>query len=961
MRPATHLPLLAALLPLAALVMGPSCNQPPNPRPGIGSQLFTSPQTNPVALTADGQSVLVANTTAAQVTLLSATPPYEVLAVVPVGLDPVGLAVRPKASPSDDDIVLVTNHLSDTISVLNLSLGAVTQTLQDLDGDGVSTTNEPVGVAFDGPDRAFVTLDHPNQVVAIAFDANGVATLSEDRATITAQAPRALAVSNGRVYVAAFESGNQSEFPSCAAGDPVDYDPNGHGGDGTGCLFPTNLTNVIAFATDPNIGGEVVHNPSIPDRDLFVYDALDFFDADGTAEAVAPLDVVEGLGTLLYGLEAVGDTVYVTHTEARNKLDGLDALANRMFENRLAIVSCPGGSCGAPTLVDLESGAANPFGVPVPTPYGIRAAGDGQVLVASVAGSDGVPGDPGDPSTVDVDIPGLVTLDAAGNVLGHVRTGAIPQGVALRSGVGGAAETAFVLNTVDGTLSVVDVSAPAAPTVVATVSAGNDPTPPEVRAGRIAFSSARASTSGTFSCESCHPNANIDQIDWTINTTLGPQDDCNGNDICPEPRSTMPIRGLRDTLPLHWVGNLADPFPGVGVGGSEDPVAPDCDISVVGEVGCIRHLVDASLSGVMCDPSAGCPTGPSLLGGALDDAERDAMSAFLAAVAYPPGPSRRPDDVLSAAAATGVDDFFLDNGGIGGMIGGTAATCSSDEGGCHALPLTVSTNSPVVGGFDAPTIRGLWDRHITFSNGITSSYGNLAGAGFDPAAGGMSEFGSLAATFPNLFTLAYGVPVDGIWALVNEMSVGLPGMTGRQLDLTAANRNDAATTAALDAMIAMAEEGRITLIVIGLFVDFRYDPATDLWVPPSGAAIDTAALRDLSVDSGRTNVVTARLPQGMTIGGLDRQPLLWADDRPNVTGGSSTMTVQAAYVEPDAAILVDGVRCTTCSLALGGGTADLTLSPLPSNGLHVVQVHNPDAFASNELPFCVNGGCNTGF
>ena len=953
-----HVALLCAVL-AGSLQTGAGCNE--NPRPAVGSQLFTSPQTNPIAVSSDGQVVYVANTTAGNVTLIDANPPHARLGVIRVGMDPLGIAVKPKALPTDDEILLVTNHISDTISVVNVNLGQVVQTLQELDGNDVSQTDEPVGVAFDGPTRAFVTLDHPNQVIGIEFDGSGNATISEDRATLTAQAPRAIAVSNGRVYVAAFESGNQSEFTSCGAGGGPPYDPNGNGGEGTGCEFPLNFTNLIAFATNPNIGGEVVHNGLLPDRDLFVYDALDFFDANGSSQPVTPDDVVEGLGTLLYGATAVGDTLYLTNTDARNKLDGLSALGNRMFENRLAIVSCPGGSCGAPSLVDLESGGANPFGVPVPTPYGIRAADDGLVLVASVAGSDGEPADLGDPSTVNVDIPGLVTLDAAGNVLGHVQTGAIPQGVALRSDGGGAAETAYVLNTVDSTLSVVDVSNPAAPTVTATVSAGFDPTPAVVREGRIAFSSARASTGGTFSCESCHPSGNIDQIAWTINSDLGPQDSCGGSIACPEPRSTMPIRGLRDTLPLHWVGNLADPFPGVGVGGPEDPVAPDCDLLVDGETGCIRHLVNASLSGVMCDQSGGCANGPSGLAGALTDTERDAMAEFLAAVAFPPGPARRVDDVLSASADAGVDDFFLDNGGLGGMVGAFAATCSSDEGGCHALPLTVSTNSAVVGGFDAPSIRGLWDRHITFSNGFTSSQDHLLEQGFDPAPGGMSELGSLSATFPSLFTIAYGVPVTNIWALINEMSVGLPGATGRQLDLTPTNSGDATVGSRLAQIEAVAGEGRVTATAEGLGVSYHYEPTASAWRPTQGPDVSGTDLRNLAVTNGRTILVTARLPEGMSIGGADRQPLLSADDRPNVTGGSPSMVVIEQYVDPAATILVDGVLCGGCSLALGGGNATITFSPLPSNGLHVVQVHNPNSYASNEFPFCVNGGCNTGF
>jgi hypothetical protein len=602
--------------------------------------------------------------------------------------------------------------------------------------------------------------------------------------------------------------------------------------------------------------------------------------------------------------------------------------------------------------VDLD---ANGAGVPVPTPYGVAVSGDGQTLVVSVAGSDGVPGLPQDPGT---DIPGLVVLDASGSLLGHVQTGAIPQGLVLASDPSGAAQTAYVLNTVESTLSVVDVSTPGSPSVVDTIAVGSDPTPAVVRSGRIQFASARASTNGTFSCESCHPNGNIDQVDWTINTDLGPQDNCNGNDVCPEPRSTMPIRGLRDTLPLHWVGNLADPFSGTGVGGSEDPVAPDCDLQTDGEAGCIRHLVDASLAGVMCDPF-GCPQGPSGQPGALDDTERDAMSVFLASVAFPPPPERRPDDVLSTTARDGVTDFFTDQGGLGAILGGVTS-CADADGGCHALPLTVSTNSPVVGGFDAPSIRGLWDRTITFSNGITSTERHLTAQGFDPKAAGMSEFGSLAATFPGLFTLAYGVPVTGIWAYVTEMSVGLPGLLGRQVLLTAANETDPDVGAALAAIEAAAAEGRITAVATTASTEWRFVDGE--WLPPRGAGRTTTELRAFPATAGPPVLVSARLPQNVSTGGADRQPLLWVPGSPDLpsvgAGAGGTLSLSQAYVEPDASILVDGAVCSGCSLSLGSGGADVTLDAAPAtSGVHVLQVLNPEGLASNEMPFCVGGGC----
>jgi YVTN family beta-propeller protein len=963
--------LLVAALALFGLPgLANTCNKPPlNDRPEVGSQLFTSPQVNPVALSCDGSELYVANTTSGTLSIVETDPPYATLAEIAVGLDPVGVAVRPKVScgdPEEDEQVFVTNHISDSISIVSRQSEVVIQTLHELDGDGVSTTDEPVGVAFNGNGEAFVTLDRPNQIAKLAPDGGGTWSIVSRTPAIaetanpavpadafTAQAPRAIAVSGGRVFVASFESGNQSEFPSCGGSDPVTYDPNGAAGLGTGCEFPLNITNLLAFATNPNIGGEVVHNASIPDRDLFVYDT-----------DLNLIETVQGVGTLLYGLTASGTSVYITHTDARNKHDGLDALQNRMFENRLAIVDCA-GSCSVSSTVDLD---ANGFGVPVPTPYGVAASGDGQTLVVSVAGSDGVPGLPEDPST---DIPGLVTLDASGNVLGHVQTGAIPQGVALRSDGGGAAQTAFVLNTVDSTLSVVDVSNPAAPSVQDTVVVGSDPTPAQVKSGRIQFSSARASTNGTFSCESCHPNSNIDQILWTINTNLGPQDNCNGNDVCPEPRSTMPIRGLRDTLPLHWVGNLADPFSGTGVGAPEDPVSPDCDLQIDGEAGCIRDLVDASLSGVMCDQAGGCDPsdaqagpGGSNLPGALTDAERDDMSVFLAAVSYPPSPRRRPDDTLSASATDGMDDFFTDQGGLGGMVAGQAASCANNAGGCHALPLTVSTNSPVVGGFDAPTIRGLWDRTVTFSNGITSTQPNLSSQNFDPTAPGMTEFGSLAATFPGLFTLAYGVPVTDIWSLINEMSVGLPGLTGRQLALTPGNVADPGVGTQLDQIVAAAEEGKITATASLGNRDWRYDPVVDLWLPRRGAGITSSELRAFAGDllSGEVTVL-AQLPGTLVAGGAARQPLLVASGNPDVLptvndGVVETITVGQSYIEPGATVYVDGQLCSTCSVVLNGGTADVELDPTPaSNGVHVLQVQNPEGFGSNEFPFCVNSGC----
>lgn len=929
--------LTGVVLACSVLLLATGC-PPENEQPARGKQLFLGPHANPVALSGDGSVVYAVNSPAGTLDVRLATPPFTSLATIPVGLEPVGLAVRPKVSPGDpdeDELVLVANHISDSISVVSRKKLAVVDVIQQLDANGVSTTDEPVGIAFAGPNRAFVSLDHRNEIVQLDMQGNGRFAIGP-RVVVTAQGPRALSVANGKLFVAVQESGNQTEFPSCGASDPQNFQ-RGNPVD-EGCLFPGNLATLLQFATSPNMGGEVIRDSDIPDRDLFIYD---------TANLAAPPQVVTGVGTLLNGVATSGNRVYVTHTEARNQLDGLLALGNRMFENRLAILDCT-PTCGAVTHVDLD---ANPFGVPVPTPYGVAVSGDGSTLVVTAAASDGEPGIPGAPG---VTLPGLVTLSSSGAVLGRVPTGPLPEGVALRSGSGGAAETAFVLNAGDYTLSVVDVSTASAPVVVATLPVGVDPTPAEVQRGRILFASARASTSGTFACESCHPNGHIDQLLWVINTLEGPADvpGCNpASQDCPEPRTTMPVRGLRDTLPLHWAGTLADPVPGVFL--AEDGGAPDCDLASDGEIGCIRHLVDASLAGVMC-AQPGCPTGPAGQPGALTSAERDDVAAFLAALSYPPSPTRRPNDALSTTARTGVGDFFLDRGGALG----NPRTCADLNGGCHALPLGVATNSPLVGRFDAPTMRGMWDRHLLFSNGFFSSEEFLSAAGFDPTGPGMTEFGSLAATFPGLFTLAYGVPVGPIWAFVNEMSIGLPGIAGRQVVLRPDNAGNAAIEALADQIEAAASEGRITAVAQIGNSEWRF--ANGVWVPKSGASVPRATLRTMGAAAGLPVVLTADLPGTLEAGGTARQPLLWVNDNsqgPAVprrrVGTSASFTVFAAYVEDGATVLVDGAVCAACSATLneGAGTADITVNPVPGpTGTHVVQLLNPAGFASNELP-----------
>jgi YVTN family beta-propeller protein len=918
-----------------------------------GFTSFVSPQSNPIALSPDGSRVFVANTTSNSVDVID-TATRSVRHSVRVGLEPVGLAVRP-----DGKELWVANHISDSISVIDIDPHSgeryrLVGTVQDLDpATLVTRTDEPVGIAFASDAKAYVTLSSRNQVAVVDVAARRVTGYLE----ITAQDPRAIAVRGGRLYVAAFESGNQTELSVCVFGTTP-----------PGCTLDFN--DLLTFITVPNLPGEgmnLVRRATVPDRDLFVFDTAN----------EAPVATVSSIGTLLYGLavDSAG-RVFVAHTEARNDADGLAAvpplgdgqgladIENRMFLNRLGVIDCGGAGCGAPEAIDLEPA---PPALPAPgqalaTPFGVALAGDDGLLVVTAAASSRVFSfDPATRSVLDV-------LDV----------GAIPRGVALASDPAtGAAATAWVLNTLGNSVSVVSVSAAGELAEVARVPVGADPTPEAVRRGRIAFESAHGSTSGTFSCGSCHPDGNTDQLLWVIGARCTFSAGCQQE----EPRSTMPIRGLANTLPLHWDGTLGDPIGGrngeVGINGS---VPPNCDAA--DPHGCFRQLVDASMTGVMCDQSDGCASG-----GELSDAERDDMASFLASVAYPPARARPMDDRVSDAALGGFEDYFIDQGSLVGVT--DPSTCADTTGGCHALPLGVSTNSPVVGAFDAPTFRGMNDRFLQFSLGVTMpvELQRVAAQGvpFPPfnippsdapfrSEDGFEELSTFATSFV-AFRPIYNVRPLGIFQFFEEAGTGSSGAIGRQLTLdgsTTAPGELAATQAILAALEDADRRGAVNLRGVGS----RDGTSLEVELAPSGRYESELGL---SLSSGQlvAEVQAGRVMLTLTAQHREKvgdpgspQPLLATfatGDGPTgdpplpVLPADNPMDLAATDVRGDSTLLVDGqpvggsLDCVGGSFApfCSSGRVALALDVVPASGTHLLQVQSPAGPISNELPFVV--------
>jgi YVTN family beta-propeller protein len=909
--------------------------RPPLSHEATGHLTFTSPQSSPIAVSPDGSLVFVTSATSHRVDVINTTSNV-VIRTVDVGMEPVSIAFKPDGSEA-----WVSNHVSDSVSVIDTAQASgsflrVVETLQDLGADGRTSFDEPVGIAFASNSKAYVALSSRDQIAVVDATTYSVT----GRIQLTAQEPRAIAVQGGRLFVAAFESGNQSQASFCNALFPT-------GGVGDPCSL--GLQELGQFVTNPNLPGEIknIVQDGLPDRDLFVY----------RTDTDALLETVTGVGTLLYGLAVDGSqNVFVSQTDARNLANGdhgdlLVDLENRIFLNQIASLDCGGSNsnpCNAPTQHELEPALpSQPASTDaLATPFGIALTSDDATLVVTAAATSR-----------------LFTASAANpsQVLDRLDVGAIPRGVALRDN-GDGTHTAYVLNTLDNSVSVVSVTnSTGALSLVTTVPVGADPTPDAVRRGRIAFNDAFASDSATFACASCHPDGNTDQLLWRIGGECG----ALGCDPGDEPRSTMPVRGLRGSLPLHWDGTLGDAFGGPnGSTGSGGNLAANCSIPGSGdERACFRQLVDGSLSGVMCDQTGACPPG----GNQLSEQEKDDMAAFLERVAYPPARSRPLDDVVSDAASpvtitdlsggngisanavAGFEDFFMDQGGVG-----DPNTCADSNSGCHEFPLGASTNSETLQGFDAPTMRGMTDRFLQFSIGPTFTREILEQANLGLNLGGLNA-GPLEAalawsandgpreitTFGAAFLAFEGVyntrPMDS-FQMFEEASTGTSGATGRQVMLSstttvgcvASDCGSCDTVGLLCELEEADEDGVVNLrgtgLRVGSTVTISYEPTSNALNPykMGNLRVDRATV----ISNAQSGILLAPLTAHLRVNVSEDspQPLIGPVGSNCNTGNgptgnpalptTSSFSLEAAHVGVGDEIFVDGAPT---GIVLGSG------------------------------------------
>ena len=882
----------------------------------VGHPTFMSPHASPIIIS-DGY-VFVVNTPADTVDIID-TDTYTIVKRINVGIDPVSIAVRP-----DGKEVWVANHISDSVSVIDTNPMSPTwlqiiATVQDFDPETRATRfDEPVGIAFSSNEKAYVALSSENQIAVINVNTRKV----EKKLYITAQDPRAITVHGDRLYVIPFESNNKTQLSGGTGpidGKMITFDAQKH------VIDNNNVLSIGAVL-------DIIKHPKVPDRDLYVFDT----------KTDKLIETVDTLGTLLYGLTVDSKgRVFIAQADARNDANGLSGtkdhglaeLENRAFLNQITSVSFNGDSAEEPKFIDLEPlPPVHPKpGEALATPFAIQISDDDNTLVVSAAGSDKL-------FTVDI---------ASGKILGRVDVDPVPRGIALESNTNGKPSRAWVFNAVANTVSLVNLSDITHPKVIESIAL-DDPTPPAVKRGRIAFNDADASTTGTFSCASCHPDGHTDQLLWVLETPIV----TGAKQIMP--RSTMPVRGLRDTEPYHWDGIPGDPYGGNNSANVYKKVEPN---SILGDPeSSVRHLIDGSLATTMSMVGVEVENDEGKRG-ALTKAERDDLAKFLLNVLYPPAQRRAYTNVLSNEAEKGFKLFHID----GDLQGKPEPNVCGD---CHRMPFWVSTNTPGTG-METPTWRGAYDRWLILPQGRL----NLIDFDFYQR---VAERG-IPEQRVWQFSWAGRKRFDPVWNMVLEGSTGFSGAFARQVTLNKESALIRSTRDLLNALELSAKEGGIVLLGEGVFIDgdistpatFQFKVGKYVKTDEDSKTFTRAQLVLLASDGKFVGTFTAR--HGTKVGIDNPQPGIWTlgpieaqrghQDFPVLSPDNTAMTVSGRHIHEGAHLYVNGRRADGTITSERGKFFDLDftvkLEKLPEVGMHLLQIQNPDGMFSNDFIFHV--------
>jgi YVTN family beta-propeller protein len=680
--------------------------------PDLDFRNFEASQVHPLALSEAGDELYAVNTPEGRLAVFDVAGDGSIgfAGDVPVGLDPVSLAVRPGTSE-----VWVANHLSDTISVVDVAARKLVAT--------IAVGDEPTDVVF-ASGRAFVSLAGSEDRVKVFNASTRAQIVALD---IFSDDPRALAVNAAgtEVFVVTLESGNRSTTlfeDLVTSGGPYGGGPPPPSPPRNPALDPAPPVGLIVKFNPANSRweDEVAGNWStfvdftLPDRDVSV------IDADATTPSI--IRTVSGVGTTLFdvAVNPVTGQLWVPNTEARNVVRFEPNLRGHLVDTRVS-------------MVNSVSGAVSPVNVNSHINYAVTPGPAGEIAQCLAIPGDGVFSADGSRFYLTAFGSSKVgVLNASGAVTARINVGGGPSGVALNE----AADRLYVLNRFDNTISTVNTTTNAQVAVTGVAGTGQfDPSPDVIKNGRkFLYDGQLTSGHGDVACATCHVFGNLDNIAWELGdptgsfvpysstpwvtfAPLGPS--TNGFDPMKGPMTTQTLRGLKDLEPFHWRGDRQN----------------------------FQHFNQAFIA---------------LMGRSsqLSTADVNAYTDFIMTVNFPPNPFRNLDNSLPAsltvpsqsgggATATGnpvngANIFSNQN------LDGGAFSCAV----CHALPTGTTTNlfngqlEQESQDFKIPHLRNMYEK-VGFGvirPGLQSADANNIGTATQKSGFGFIHDGSVSLT-----------------------------------------------------------------------------------------------------------------------------------------------------------------------------------------------------------------------